>query len=135
MNKITVSDATLRLRSDKSSSGGGYSYGFKSVVETAKLLDRAGVDVIEMGRLRDIMADILILKTVAAAVKNATISVAADSDTESIQKIWNTLRLAKKKKICVTLPVSAVQMEYMYQKKPDAMIDKINELVGAASAV
>ncbi len=135
MNKITVSDATLRLRSDKSSSGGGYSYGFKSVVETAKLLDRAGVDVIEMGRLRDNKADILILKTVAAAVKNATISVAADSDTESIQKIWDTLRLAKKKKICVTLPVSAVQMEYMYQKKPDAMIDKINELVGAASAV
>lgn len=135
MNKITVSDATLRLRSDKSSSGGGYSYGFKSVVETAKLLDRAGVDVIEMGRLRDNKADILILKTVAAAVKNATISVVADSDTESIQKIWDTLRLAKKKKICVTLPVSAVQMEYMYQKKPDAMIDKINELVGAASAV
>ena len=83
MNKITVSDATLRLRSDKSSSGGGYSYGFKSVVETAKLLDRAGVDVIEMGRLRDNKADILILKTVAAAVKNATISVAADSDTDS----------------------------------------------------
>lgn len=135
MNKIIISDATLRLRSDKSSSGDGCSYGFKSVVETAKLLDRAGVDVIEMGRIRDNKTDTLILKTVAAAVKNATISVAVDGDALSIDRIWETLRLAKKKKICVTLPVSAVQMEYMYQKKPDAMIDKISELVGAAAGV
>lgn len=131
MNKIIITDATLRQKAEAASERSGSSYGFKAVIETAKLLDKTGVDIIEMGPVSDKKTDSLILKTTAAAV-GAKLAVVGGMTTEQIDLTWETLKTAKSARIIISLPVSAVQMEYLCHKKPAAMLENITALVSHA---
>ncbi len=134
MSKIIISDATLRRKAEIASEHGGASYGFKAVIETAKLLDRAGIDIIEMGPVSSKKTDSLILKTAAAAV-SAKLAVVGGMTTEQIDLTWETLKFAKSARIIIALPVSAVQMEYLCHKKPAAMLENITALVSHAASL
>lgn len=134
MKKIIIADATLKRKAEIASEHGGTAYGFKAVIETAKLLDRAGIDIIEMGAVSDRKTDNLILKTTAAAI-SAKLAVVGGMTTEQIDGTWETLKMAKSARLIIALPVSAVQMEYLCHKKPAAMIENITKLVGHASSL
>jgi len=134
MNKIIITDATLRYKAEASAEHGGNAYGFKAVIETAKLLDRAGVDVIEMGSVSSKKTDGLILKTAAAAV-SAKLAVIGGMTAEQIDTTWEILSFAKSARIIIALPVSAVQMEYLCHKKPAAMLENITTLVSHAASL
>ena len=118
MNEIRISDITMKQGEDVSLS-------FKEKIELSKLLDRLGVSVIELEPIRQNKIDALRIKSIAAAVKSSTIAVSMGLTEESVQQTWNALKEAKKARLQVCAPVSPVQMEYLFHKKPEAMLTAI----------
>lgn len=119
MKQIKISDVTMKQ------SGKEISLSFREKIELSKLLDKLGVSVIELEAITQPKIDSLRIKSVAAAVKNSIVAVPVALDEQSVQMTWNALKEAKKARLQVCAPVSSVQMEYLYHKKPEAMIQAI----------
>jgi 2-isopropylmalate synthase len=129
MKTIRISDVTLKQEKD------GFSLSFKEKIELAKLLDKLEVSVIELDGITSIKIDSLRIKSIAAAVSGSTIAVPVQLSRESVDITWNALQHAKKARLQVCAPVSSVQMEYLFHKKPDVMIAAIADTVKACSEV
>jgi len=123
MNKIRISDVTMKQ------TGGDFSLSFKEKIELSKLLDKLGVSVIELEPIVSAKIDALRIKSVAAAVKDSIIAVPVALNAESVQLTWNALKEARKARLQVCAPVSPVQMEYLFHKKPDAMLASIRDTI------
>ena len=121
MNKIRISDVTMKQ------TGADISLSFKEKIELSKLLDKLGVSVIELEPIVQPKIDALRIKSVAAAVKESILAVPVALDPESVLLTWNALKEAKKARLQVCAPVSPVQMEYLFHKKPDGMLCTIRE--------
>ena len=129
MEQIRISDVTMKQ------TGADISLTFKEKIELSKLLDKLGVSVIELEPIVQQKIDSLRIKSVAAAVKNSIVAVPVALNPESVQMTWNALKEAKKARLQVCAPVSPVQMEYLFHKKPDAMIASIRNTVSACCAL
>lgn len=124
MKQIRISDVTMKQ------TGADISLSFKEKIELSKLLDKLGVSVIELEPIVQPKIDSLRIKSVAAAVKNSIVAVPVALNAESVQMTWNALKEAKKARLQVCAPVSSVQMEYLFHKKPEAMIQAIRKTLG-----
>ncbi len=129
MKTIKISDVTMKQSAE------GFSLSFKEKIELAKLLDKLNVDVIELEGIENARIDSLRIKSIAAAVSHAVIAVPVALSAESVASVWSALQQAKKPRLQVCAPVSAVQMEYLFHKKPEAMLDSISKTVAACKAV
>ena len=129
MNQIRISDITMKQAAD------GFSLSFKEKIELGKLLDKLGVSVIELEPIQQAKIDSLRIKSIAMAVKNSIIAVPVALNAESVQLTWNALKEAKKARLQVCAPVSSVQMEYLFHKKPEAMLASIKETIENCCAV
>ena len=129
MKQIRISDVTMKQ------TGAEISLSFREKIELSKLLDKLGVSVIELEPLVQTKIDALRIKSVAAAVKNSIVAVPVALNPESVSLTWNALREAKKARLQVCAPVSPVQMEYLFHKKPDAMIQAICQTIRDCRAV
>ena len=125
MNQIRISDVTMKQ------TGADISLSFKEKIELSKLLDKLGVSVIELEPIQQAKIDSLRIKSVAAAVKESIVAVPVALNTESVELTWNALKEAKKARLQVCAPVSPVQMEYLFHKKPDAMLSSIRDTIAA----
>ena len=123
MKQIRISDVTMKQ------TGAEFSLSFKEKIELAKLLDKLGVSIIELEPIEQAKIDSLRIKSVAAAVKNSILAVPVALNEESIRQTWNALKEAKSPRLQVCAPVSSVQMEYLFHKKPEAMLAAIAETV------
>ena len=123
MKQIRISDVTMKQ------TGAEISLSFREKIELSKLLDKLGVTVIELEPLVQAKIDALRIKSVAAAVKNSIVAVPVALNAESVAATWNALKEAKKARLQVCAPVSPVQMEYLFHKKPEAMIQAICQTV------
>ena len=123
MNKIRISDVTMKQ------TGPEISLSFREKIEMSKLLDKLGVDIIELEPIAQTKIDSLRIKSVAAAVRDAVVAVPVALNAESVNTTWNALREAKKARLQVPAAVSPVQMEYLFHKKPDAMLSAIRETI------
>ena len=123
MNEIRISDVTMKQ------TGNEISLSFKEKIELCKLLDKLGVTVIELEPIVQTKIDTLRVKSAAAAVKNSIVAVPVALNSESVQITWNALKEAKKARLQVPAPVSPVQMEYLFHKKPEAMKNAIVKAV------
>ena len=123
MANIRISDMTMKQAAE------GFSLSFKEKIELSKLLDKLGVDVIELEGVENPRVDSLRIKSVATAVNNSAVAVPVSLNKESVREVWNALQVAKKPRLQVVASVSAVQMEYLYHKKPDGMLQAIAETV------
>ena len=119
MNQIRISDVTMKQ------TGPEISLSFREKIEMSKLLDQLGVDVIELEPIVQPKIDSLRVKSVAAAVRHSIIAVPVALEAESVQTTWNALKEAKRARLQVVAAVSPVQMEYLFHKKPDAMLAAI----------
>ena len=131
MKQVRISDVTLR----EGTTHKGATLSFKEKIEIAKLLDKLGVDVIEMAAIENVAADTLLLKSLSSLLKKSTISVVAGTDKAQIEKAALAVSAAKSKRLIVSLPTSNVCMEYLSHAKPAAMLKKIEELVSYASTL
>ncbi len=123
MNKIRISDVTMKQ------TGPEISLSFKEKIELSKLLDKLGVSVIELEPIVQPKIDALRVKSVAGAVKDSIVAVPVALNPESVRITWNALKEARKARLQVCAPVSPVQMEYLFHKKPEAMLAAIRETI------
>jgi len=123
MNEIRISDVTMKQ------TGPEISLSFKEKIELSKLLDKLGVSVIELEPMGAGKIDALRIKSIAAAVKDSILAVPVALNAESVQATWNALKEARHPRLQVCAPVSPVQMEYLFHKKPEAMLNAIRETI------
>ena len=129
MNAIKLSDVSMKQVAD------GFNLSFKEKIELAKLLDRLGVSVIELEGVQNARIDSLRIKSISAAVENSVIAAPVQLTAEGPAQVWSALQQAKSPRLQVCGSVSAVQMEYLYHKKPDAMRDTIVSTIAACKAL
>ncbi len=129
MNTIKLSDVTMKQVAD------GFNLSFKEKIELSKLLDKLGVSVIELEGIVNPRIDSLQIKSIAAAVANSIIAVPVQMNADSPAQVWSALQQAKHPRLQVCGAVSAVQMEYLCHKKPDAMLTAIATTVAACKAL
>ena len=124
---IRISDMTMKQVAE------GFSLSFREKIELAKLLDKLGASVIEIEGFHGSRTDALRIKSIAAAVMDSVVAVPVELNEQNVADTWNALQLAKKPRLQVCAPVSTVQMEYLYHKKPEAMLDAIESTVRACA--
>ena len=129
MRKIRISDATMKQSAE------GFALSFKEKIELTKLLDKLGVDIIEMEGIQNPRIDSLQIKSVAAAVTDSIVAVPVQLNNESVQLTWAALQQAKHPRLQVCAGVSSVQMEYLFHKKPEAMVKAVADTVAQCKAV
>ena len=128
MDQIRISDVTMKQ------TGKEFTLSFKEKLEIPKLLDRLNVDVIELEGISQPKIDALRIKSVASTVKNSIVAVPVALSTDSVDATWNALKEAKSPRLQVVASTSPVQMEYLFHKKPDAMLKAVEETIAACSA-
>ena len=123
MKKIRISDATMKQTFE------GFTLSFKEKIELSKLLNKLGVDLIELDYIRNARIDSLQIKSIISAVKSSTVAVPVEMNGESIETTWSALKGAEHPRLQVCAPASQVQIEYISHKKPDAMLEDIKNTV------
>ena len=129
MKRIKISDMTMK-QGEKL-----VPLTFKEKIELAKLLDKLGVSVIELEGIQNPRIDSLRIKSIASAVTGSIVAVPVALNEASVQAVWSALSQAKKPRLQVCAPVSSVQMEYLFHKKPDAMVKAVAETVAQCKAL
>ena len=124
MRKICVSDATLVSQKQNKTP-----LSFREKIETARQLDKLGVDVIELPAIEDVNTDVLLIKTVASFVTRGTISVPVALDASDLGTVADALAKAKKSRLRLCVPASYVKMEYSCHKKPGKILEIVPETV------
>ncbi len=129
MKEIKLSDATMKQISED------FSLSFKEKIEFSKLLDKLGVDIIELEGISNARIDSLRIKSIATAVTESCIAVPVELNDESIEATWAALKQAKRPRLQVVAPMSAVRIEYLYHKKPDVMLEAIGAAVSKCASL
>ena len=124
MKHIIISDKTL-CRDDRT-------FSFKERLEIIRQLEKLKCDVIELPEISNARTDILLVRTASSFVKNSIISVAAGSNEQSIDDAAASLSVAKRGRIRIEVPTSAVGMEYFMHKKPEKMTEWVKMAVEKA---
>ncbi len=126
MRQIVISDATMKQTSDD------LRLTFKEKIELSKLLDKIGVDLIELDGIKNPRIDALLIKSIVSAVSNSRIAVPVELlNSENLERTWAALKNAKAPRLQVCAPTSSVQIEYIFHKKPEGMIEAIRQTVSA----
>ena len=131
MKKITITDATLRECARR----GDIALSFKEKLEIAKLLDKLNVNVIEAAPIIDEKIDTLVLRTISPLLKNSILSCPVGSTVEEADRAMKSISGAAKPRLVVSLPVSAVQMEYFLHKKPAQMLELIGSMTAHCASI
>jgi len=126
MFEIKIADISLR----ESEQDYAARLSFKEKLETAKLLEKLRIDVIETGGIGDSPADAVFIRTLASSLENSTISVQVELDKQSVDTAWSALSKAKKPRLNVAVPTSTVQMEY----RKHLNMNTVQQLVGEITA-
>lgn len=130
--KISVSEITIKLTEETKES----TLSFRTKIELAKMLDNLGVSVIETGPILNGKSDCLLIKSLASAISESTLAVPVDiTSKDSVEQTWNALKEARHPRLQVSVPVSAVQMEYLCHKKPEAVIAMVADLTRQCAAL
>lgn len=128
MKNIFISDYTLKkLATDRKSP-----LLFREKTALASSIDTFGVDAIELAPIANPKEDNIIYRTIASAVKNSALCLPVGFTKEEVDAAWECIKEAEKPCLQVALPVSTVQMEYIYHYKAEKMQPKIRELCSCA---
>lgn len=131
MREVLLSDVTMK----QTVSSPSLSLTFKEKLEIAKLLDKLGVSVIELTGIDSVKIDSLRIKSIALAVRGSILAVPVKLERENVALVQNALSQAKRARLQVPAAVSPVQMEYIYHKKPAAMLEAVVDTIAACREV
>ena len=129
MKNIRISDVTMKQPTDQ------ISLSFREKIELSKLLDRLGCSVIELEGIESPRSDALRIKSVASAVRSSVVAVPVSLLEDNADAVFAALKEAASPRLQVPAATSSVQMEYLYHKKPQAMLEKIKEVVSHCRAL
>ncbi len=130
MRQIIISDSTMKQTCED------IRLTFKEKIELSKVLDKSGVDIIELDGIKDTRIDSLLIKSIVSAVNNSRIAVPVELlDDENLERTWAAVKNAKKPRLQVYASTSSVQIEYLCHKKPEAMLEAISRTVASCKAL
>ena len=121
--RIRICDCTLRQGEQSPE------LSFRETIELCRMLDRLDADCIELKGVRQKKIDNLLIKSVCQAVKNARIAVPVHVPGEKAGDVWEALKEARDPRLQVVAPVSSVQMEYLSHLKPEALAEKVTDMI------
>ena len=124
MIEILISDTSLR----ESEQVHAARLSFKEKLETAKLLEKLRIDIIETGYVGNSPADAAFIRTLASTLEYSSVSVPVTLDKQDINRTWSALSKAKKPRLNIVAPTSTVQMEYGQQIKAEALLPLVAEI-------
>jgi len=125
MHNIKIADTTLRESEQVHSS----KLSFKEKLETAKLLEKLQVDIIETGAANNSPADAAFIRTLATTLNHSILSVPVSLDKAVIESTRATLSKAKKPRLNLIIPTSTVGMEYQYNLKAEKLLPMVSDIV------
>lgn len=125
MKKITVSDYTLKELCGKD----GSLLLFREKLALALSISRYGADCVELPPVRKAKEDSVVYKTISESVKGTKILIPVGTTEESVKTAVECVKSALHPVLQVSLPVSTVQMEYMYRLKGPKMVELVKALV------
>ncbi len=89
------------------------------------------LSVVELEGIQQPKIDSLRIKSIAAIVKNSIVAVPVGLSEEQVEMVWTALQEAKHPRLQVVVPVSPVQMEYLFHKKSSAMLEETEAAITA----
>ena len=131
MKTIYISDTSLK----DNSSARGQALLFREKTAMVKVIDALGVDALELPPIKNLSEDRIIDKTIASVLQNAALVLPSGAQSGDPEKAWSCICSAKKPRLQISLPVSTVQMEYMFRLKNAGMLEKIAQLCAEAAAL
>ena len=129
--KVIICDETLR----ENLTGKSLEMSFKEKLTVARQLDELKVDIIGCGPINDPKTDSILVRTISTFIKNSKISCSAKATKESIDLAYDAIKGSKDAIIAIEFPSTVMQMEYMYHKKPEKMLETIKELISYAKSL
>ena len=130
MKKIYVSDYTLRKLSEEKQN----SFLFREKTSIVSTVEGFGVDAIELDEVKKVKEDTIVYKTISSIVKNAKVCIPTGITETSLENAWECVKDANHPCLQILLPVSTVQMEYLYHMKEEKMLGTISSCVSRAKA-
>jgi 2-isopropylmalate synthase len=128
MKKIYVADFTLRKLSEERQN----SFLFREKTAIASGIENFGADAIELDEIKKTKEDTIVYRTIASSLRNAKICIPVGTTKETLEAAWNCIKDAVSPSLQVVLPVSTVQMEYLYHIKEEKMLSLLSSLVSDA---
>ncbi|MBE6562622.1 MAG: hypothetical protein E7660_02675 [Ruminococcaceae bacterium] len=130
MRKIYVADYSLKKLSEDRKA----SLLFREKTAIAECIEAFGADAVELDEIKSVKEDTIIYRTIASKLKNCALCIPVGFSVDGIEAAWECVKDAAHPCLQVALPVSTVQMEYMYHVKEAKMLTKLEELVSASKA-
>ena len=130
MRKIDVCDVTIRVSMEQLKK----ELSFREKLSISKLLEKMGVNAIELPSILDKKEECVVCRTIADGVEKACLSLDCGGE-KNVQMVYDCVKTAKAKRLQVVFPVSTVQMEYVYHAKAPKMLEKIANAIKSAKAV
>ncbi|MBR5110831.1 MAG: hypothetical protein IK099_11630 [Clostridia bacterium] len=125
MRLITFSDQTMLTSAARSA-------GFRQKLEAARKLDHLGVNAVEMPKLSDQEADVLLMRSLCSTVKRGVLALHTGITVEEVNRAWEAVKGAAQPRLIVDMPLTSAQLEYICHLKPPKAIERISDLVKAA---
>jgi 2-isopropylmalate synthase len=118
-DNVAVFDTTLR----DGEQSPGINLSAKEKVEIALQLAQMGVDVIEAGFPINSQTELEAVRAVAGAVKGSTVCALARVQDADVDKAWEAIRDADRRRIHVFIATSPIHMEKKLRKTPDEVFE------------
>ena len=131
MIEIKIADISLRESEQDHSAR----LSFKEKLETAKLLEKLQIDVIETGYVGDSPADAAFIRTLASTLESSSVSVPVTLEKQSVSRAWDALSRAKRPRLNIIVPTSTVQMEYGQRIKAETVLPLVSEITAHCASL
>lgn len=125
MRSITFSDQTMLTPAARAA-------GFRQKLEAARKLDHLGLTAVEMPKLSEQEADVLLMRSLCSTVKRGVLALHTGITVEEVTRAWDAVKGAEQPRLIVDMPLTSAQLEYICHLKPPKAIERIGELVKAA---
>ncbi len=127
---IIVTDRTLYSLSLP----GGQHLSFREKARIAETLSGLGMDALEMEKLHEVRDGEIIGATLCSLIGDTAAAIPVSSPDEA-EAAFRCVKDARHPRLQVVLPVSTVQMEYLFHRKEEQMLSLIRETAAAAVKV
>jgi 2-isopropylmalate synthase len=128
MDRVIIFDTTLR---DGEQAAGG-SLNIEEKMEIAHQLARLGVDVIEAGFPVSSQGDFEAVNRIAREVKGPVICGLARAHPKDIDRAWEAIKGAEKRRIHVFISASDIHMMHQLKKSREQVLETVSDMVSRA---
>lgn len=131
MKKIKIFDTTLR----DGEQSPGCSMTLEEKVKFAKMLEELNVDIIEAGFAASSLKDLQAIQEISKVVEKPIITALSRLNKNDIDKAYESLKYAKKKRIHVFIATSKIHMKDKLHMNEDEVLNKVDEMVKYAKSL